>query len=244
MIAVVKPVFGRGPLPRYAQLADVLRGRIERGIWGPGTRLPSLEQLIEEFSLARVTVRQAIDMLHREGLVLPQQGRGTFVTARPARPRAIKMQTSLRELAQVYRHDKPKLTLLEESEAMPVIGMDEGLPAPRYHFARRVHSRDNIAYCVISIYLDDRVFRRAPRRFRRETVIPVLLDLEVDIAHAHQSVTISAADTEVAAHLDVPVSSPVALVRRVCCSPDRTVLYVGEVTYRGDFVRFEMDLKP
>ena len=59
MIAVVKPVFGRGPLPRYAQLADLLRGRIERGVWGPGTRLPSLEQLIEEFSLARVTVRQA-----------------------------------------------------------------------------------------------------------------------------------------------------------------------------------------
>ena len=139
MIAVVKPVFGRGPLPRYAQLADLLRGRIERGVWGPGTRLPSLEQLIEEFSLARVTVRQAIDMLHREGLVSPQQGRGTFVTARPARPRAIKMETTLRELAQVYRHDKPKLTLLEEAEAMPEIGMDEGIPAPRYHFARRVH---------------------------------------------------------------------------------------------------------
>ena len=184
MIAVVKPVFGRGPLPRYAQLADLLRGRIERGVWGPGTRLPSLEQLIEEFSLARVTVRQAIDMLHREGLVSPQQGRGTFVTARPARPRAIKMETTLRELAQVYRHDKPKLTLLEEAEAMPEIGMDEGIPAPRYHFARRVHSRDNVAYCVISIYLDDRVFRRAPRRFRRETVIPVLLDLEVEIDSA------------------------------------------------------------
>ena len=33
------------------------------------------------------------------------------------------------------------------------------------------------AYCVISIYLDERVFRMAPRRFRRETVIPVLLEL-------------------------------------------------------------------
>jgi GntR family transcriptional regulator len=75
-------------------------------------------------------------------------------------------------------------------------------------------------------------------------VIPVLLDLEVEIAHAHQSVTISAADTEVAAHLDVPVNSPVALVRRVCSAGDRTVIYVGEVTYRGDFVRFEMNLKP
>ncbi len=244
MTAAVKPMFGRSPLPRYAQLADLLRARIERGVWGPGTRLPSLEQLIEEFALARVTVRQAIDLLHREGLVSPQQGRGTFVTARPPRPRALNMQTTLRELAQVYRHDKPKLTLLEESEAMPVLAADEGKPAPRYHFARRVHSRDAVAYCVISIYLDERIFKLAPRRFRRETVVPVLLDLEVEITHAHQTVTISSADTEVAAHLDVPVNSPVALVRRICLGPDGTVLYVGEVTYRGDYVRFEMDLKP
>lgn len=244
MSAIAKPMFGRSPLPRYAQLADLLRARIERGVWGPGTRLPSLEQLIQEFALARVTVRQAIEVLHREGLVSPQQGRGTFVIARPPRLRALKMQTTLRELAQVYRHDKPKLTLLEESEAMPVLAPDEGTPAPRYRFARRVHSRDAVAYCIISIYLDERIFKLAPRRFRRETVVPVLLDLEVEIAHAHQTVTISSADTEVAAHLDVPVSSPVALVRRICLAPDGTVIYVGEVTYRGDYVRFEMDLKP
>jgi len=244
MSAVIKPMFGRSPTPRYAQLADVLRGRIERGIWAPGARMPSLDDLIEEFALARVTVRQAIGLLHREGLVSPQQGRGTFVTARPSRPKALKMQTTLRELAEVYRHDKPKLTLLEESNAMPAIVDGEGTPAPRYHCVRRVHSRDGVAYCVISIYLDQRVFRRSPRRFRRETVVPVLLDLAVEIARAHQTVTISSADTEVAAHLDVPVNSPVALVRRICIAPDGTVLYIGEVTYRGDYVRFEMDLKP
>ena len=42
---------------------------------------------------------------------------------------------------------------------------------------RRVHSRDGEPYCVISIYLDERVFRMAPARFRRETVVPVLLEL-------------------------------------------------------------------
>ncbi len=239
-----KPTFGRSPLPRYAQLADILRGRIERGQWLPGERLPSLDRLIADFGLARVTVRQAIDLLAREGLVSPQQGRGTFVTARPPRPRALTMQTSLRELADVYRHDKPKLTLIEESKALPLLADEEGMPAPAYHFARRVHSRDGVAYCVISIFLDDRVYRLAPGRFRRETVIPVLLDLAVDIAQAHQSVTIAAADSEVAAHLGISVNSPVALVRRLCLAPDRTVVYVGEVTYRGDYVRFEMDLKP
>ena len=41
--------------------------------------------LVEEFGVARVTVRQAVELLARDGLVSPQQGHGTFVTARKLR---------------------------------------------------------------------------------------------------------------------------------------------------------------
>jgi GntR family transcriptional regulator len=236
--------FGDSPIPRYAQLADLFRQRIARGAWCTGDRLPSLDSLTREFDVARVTVRQAVVLLQREGLVSAQRGRGTFVTAPPVGPQ-LRLQTGLRNLADVYRNDKPKLTLIEEAAAVPRLEPADGTPAPRYHFMRRVHSRDGHAYCVISIYLDERVFRLAPKRFRRETVVPVLLDLpRVKIAQAHQTLTISTADMEVAGHLSIPVNAPVAEVRRVCCAPDGTVIYLGEVTYRGDFVRFEMDLKP
>jgi len=231
--------FGDSPMPRYAQLADLLRQRIARGVWASGARLPSLDALTQEFDVARVTVRQAIDLLSREGLVSAQQGRGTFVTGQPAQARSIRLETSLRSLAEVYRHDKPKLTLIEEASVQPRLEAKDGTPAPRYHFMRRVHSRDGQAYCVISIYLDERVFR-----FRRETVIPVLLDLKTRIARAHQTLRIGTADVEVAGHLGVPVNSPVADVRRVFRAADGTVLYLGEVTYRGDYIDLEMDLKP
>lgn len=73
--------FGDSPVPRYAQLADLFRGRIARGVWVPGGTLPSIEQLMREFEVARVTVRQAINLLAKDGLVSPQRGRGTFVNA-------------------------------------------------------------------------------------------------------------------------------------------------------------------
>ena len=238
-------LFGDSPIPRYVQLADVLRGRIARGQWRAGERVPTLEELTREFDVARVTVRQAVDVLSREGLLSAQQGRGTFVTASPARPSGLRLQTTLADLAEVYRHDRPQLTLIDESAAMPALEPGEGEAAPRYHFMRRVHSRDGERYCVISIYLDHRVFRMAPARFRRETVIPVLLDLpRVHIAQASQTLAIAAADVEAAACLGVPVNSPVAEVRRVCRDPRGTVIYLGLVTYRGDYVRLEMDLKP
>lgn len=241
----VHHLFGDSPIPRYVQLADLLRGRIARGQWRSGDRLPTLDALVREFDVARVTVRQAIEVLSREGLVSAQQGRGTFVTGTPDRGGQLRLHTTLSELAEVYRHDVPQLTLIDEADAVPPLREGEGEPAPHYHFMRRVHSRDGQAYCTISIYLDRRVFRMAPKRFRTETVVPVLLDLpRLRIAEARQTLVISSADVEVAGLLGIPVNAPVAEVRRVCRDEKGVVVYLGEVTYRGDYVRLEMDLQP
>ena len=67
-------------VPKYAQIADIFRQRIARGVWTQGFRLPANELLAEEFSVFRVTIRQAVDLLARDGVVEAQQGRGTFVT--------------------------------------------------------------------------------------------------------------------------------------------------------------------
>ena len=53
------PIFPDSPVPLYSQLADLLRQRVLRGLWGPGTKVPSLEALVAEFQVARVTVRHA-----------------------------------------------------------------------------------------------------------------------------------------------------------------------------------------
>jgi GntR family transcriptional regulator len=238
-------LFAGSPVPRYAQLAALLRRRIERDEWRPGDRLPTLEALVAQFGIARVTVRQAIALLVREGLVTAQRGRGTFVTDRPAPREGLRLATSLDALADMYRNDQPKLTLIDEASATPRLEPSDGKPAPRYRYLRRVHSRNGQAYCVISIYLDERVFRRAPSRFRRHTVVPVLLDLRgVRIDKAWQTLAIGTADAEVATLIGMPVNAPVAEVRRVCRDPSGTVIYLAEVTYRGDYVHLEMDLLP
>ena len=66
------------PEPPYRQLAAILRARIERGVLA-GT-VPSITTLMQEFGLARNTVRKAIQLLADEGLVRVVPGWGTFVT--------------------------------------------------------------------------------------------------------------------------------------------------------------------
>ena len=239
------PIFGSTPIPRYVQLPDLFRQRIIKGQWPPGALVPSIEQLMEEFDVARVTVRQAIALLAEDGLLSPQRGRGTFVTQTGGTKRRLRVETTLDDLVEMYRGDKPDLSNITESIASPTLTDKDGKPAPKYFHMRRVHSRDGERYCVISIYIDHRVFRRAPARLRREVVLPILTSLPgVVIARARQSLTISSADVETANLLGIPVNSPVGEVRRVLSAPDGTVIYLAEVTYRGDYIHLDMDLKP
>ena len=239
----VHPIFRDSSIPLNVQLADLFRQRIARGIWPVGHKIPSLDQLGQEFNVARVTVRQAMTRLAREGFVSPQQGRGTIVTGGPQTDRWFNVQTTLEDLHKVYLDTKPEIRNLSESAATPIVTQKDGVLAPKYRFIRRLHQRGGIPYCVISIYLDDRIFNRAPNRFRREIVISVLRGMRIKVARARQTLTISTADLEVGSLLQIPVNSPIAEVRRVFTDPGGEIIYLAEVTYRGDFIRLEMDLR-
>jgi GntR family transcriptional regulator len=232
-------------VPLYVQLAELFRQRISKGVWNQGEKLPSLDQLVDEFEVARVTVRQAIERLAREGLLSPQRGRGTFVTGAPSDNRWLRVETSLKNLADVYRDTRPKILNIDETTRSPLLRAEDGVAAEQYVYMRRVHSRQGRPYCVIGIYVDALIFAQQPKRFRAETVISLLTSMpSVRIVSAKQVLTIATADLEVARLLGIAVNAPVAEVRRVFTGPKRRVIYLGEVTYRGDFVHMEIDLKP
>jgi GntR family transcriptional regulator len=231
--------------PKYALIAGSLRQRIARGHWPKDTRLPAAEALAAEFGVSRLTVRQALDILAREGLVEARQGSGTFVTASPEQDRRLKVGTSLAALAELYRDTSPEIITIAETSEAPRLSPEDGMPAAGYVHMLRLHSRESEPYCVISIHLAEHVFRQQPERFRQEVVIPILVEMrDPAIAQARQTFTIGSADLEVARALGVPLGAPVAEVRRVFTSADGVVIYLAEVTYRGDFVRIEMDLLP
>jgi GntR family transcriptional regulator len=69
--------------PLYQQLKEVLAGQIKNGILKADDRLPSEKELCAMYNVSRITVRQALAELTREGLIYRSHGKGTFV----ARPR-------------------------------------------------------------------------------------------------------------------------------------------------------------
>jgi GntR family transcriptional regulator len=105
---------------------------------------------------------------------------------------------------------------------------------------RRVHYSKDLPYTVIDIYLDRRLYVKAPKKFDSQMVIPLLETLPgVEIKSARQTLSIGTADVETARLLRIPLNSPVGEVRRVLQDQHGVVIYLGEAIYRGDMVKLE-----
>jgi DNA-binding GntR family transcriptional regulator len=95
--------------PAYAQLVRILLGQIAAGVFRPGDRLPSEAQLCERYGVSPMTVRRVINILADQGVVIAEQGRGTFV-----KPLELGTATfDLNTLQRLFREGQSTVQLLE-----------------------------------------------------------------------------------------------------------------------------------
>jgi GntR family transcriptional regulator len=72
-------------VPKWRQLADIIRERIASGEYQPRQPIPSEHQLVLETGLSRSTVQKALKALRDEGAIYSVHGLGTFVAERGQR---------------------------------------------------------------------------------------------------------------------------------------------------------------
>ncbi|MCX5719180.1 MAG: GntR family transcriptional regulator [Nitrospirae bacterium] len=80
----------------YVQIYSIIKEKIENGDWPSGKQIPIEDELCKTYDVSKVTVREAISELVREGYLKRQQGKGTFVTY-SIRNSGLAMKTRLTE---------------------------------------------------------------------------------------------------------------------------------------------------
>jgi GntR family transcriptional regulator len=85
------------PKSQYAQIAELLRSRIEDGTYPAGSLLPSEPRLAEELGVSRVTVNRAITLLRSSGDVKVRRGSGTYIRSLPRILRDTKKRYAARQ---------------------------------------------------------------------------------------------------------------------------------------------------
>jgi GntR family transcriptional regulator len=145
--------------PRYEQIADDLRRRIESHEFERGSALPTEAELQRHYEASRNTVRDAIKLLVQHHLLEPKPGQGTFVT-KAITPFVTTLSTD------------PKTGLGGgwEGSAYPALIREQGREAGTGHPEVAVLACPPHIAALLRISADDYVVSRHQKRFIDATV--------------------------------------------------------------------------
>lgn len=237
---------GEGKL--YSQIAGIIRRRIRETTWQPGDRLPSLDDLTDEFGVSLITVRRAVELLEKEGMLHRVQGRGTFVARAAIAREWLRLATDWDGILRGYEDNEGKLqNKVVRQKAGCILPIGNGDAAPPdypFRFMRRLHLVDNVPYAYTDLYLAEHIHDGAPEDFATQMVLKVLASrTDIEIGRAYQTVTIGSAESDTATLLNMSIGAPVGELLRTVHDQSGNIIYQGNVTYRGDLVRIETRLK-
>jgi GntR family transcriptional regulator len=238
-------LFSRSPQPLYLQAAAIFRSKVHERAWIPGQQIPALDVLVQTYGISRATVRQALGLLESEGLIRRARGAGTFVNeSLPATP-ALLIPKNWVETVELSNR-LGTVSLVESSAEVPLpeaLGMPcEAARDGSFQYLRRLHTTEAGPFCYSEVYLDSHIFRRHATRIKKSAVAPVLDQFYgARLSDAKQSLRVVEAGGESADWLQIPVSSPVAELRRYACIAQR-VVYFARLEFPFRNVRMEFDL--
>jgi GntR family transcriptional regulator len=237
----VKPL-KRGPTPLYHQISAILRNRIEEGDLRVGERIPTEDDLCSSYNVSRATVRQALQTLVQDGLVVREPGRGSFVAeADQGKVADVKMTCLLDDLIALGIPAVPSVSNAGIIDAMPRIAKALGLSGSEKVFSfLRILEVEKKVFTVRKFFLPDWVGNRlSDEDLLDENLLKTIsTKCDVQVVEADQIIEAVMADAELAALLDVDAGAPLLSVTRTSYTHERIPVEHSTTYYRSDRTRF------
>jgi len=208
------PVVYRPGLPRYLQIAEILRSRF---LGAAGGRIPPEHALCAEFRVSRPTVRQALDLLVEEGLLSRQPGRGTFTSPLPPLPSNLRVIGSVEDM--IALGDETRFKLLERATVRPPAPVAQALrlqPAERVARIAGLRLTDGAPFQHATVYLPEAIGHslRDEDLAKTSVIGAVERTLGLTVKYLEQVVEAAVAPRAVAELLGVPRRTPLLHFRR------------------------------
>lgn len=236
-------LFPLSPVPLYSQLKEVLRTRILDGTYPPLSRMPSEAELGKAFEVSRITVRQALGDLQKEGLIFKIHGKGTFV----AKPKAFQNVSTLQGLGEsmtqrgyeVINRLRSFKTVPANAQVAARLQVAEGENVVQIKRARLVN-RELVSLEIT--WLPEHVGKRLEKAdlVSRDIFLILENDCALPLGHADLAIDAILADTELARALEVEEGSPVMRIERLTHTADGAPLDYEHLYYRGDAFQYRL----
>lgn len=230
--------------PLYRQLTEMLGTRLHEE-FAPGDRLPTEADLAAEYDVNRLTVRQALADLTRQGLVETLHGKGSFVAQPALRYEvAARSEASLSRAMRAAGHDV-EVRLLGA-------GTDDGAELRRELRTRRPVHRfdllrlvDGVPWSRTTTWLSATRFPSLTEYWQGDTSLFDVLQERYGLSTVRADRSFAAVPATVidSEQLAVPVGSPILAVRGMNATTDGDPVAMVEHRFRGDRIQFTVDLR-
>ena len=233
-------------VPKYYQLASILRQQIDNGEWQPREPIPSERQLEVIYGVSRTTIREAIDYLTRQGYLYREHGRGTFVSP-PKLQKALMELTSFSEdlmkrgihPGQIIREIStviPPASILQRLELAPGTPM---LRLERIRLGNDVPIGLQISYLVLE---PGQSITRAEMEEAGSLYKLLQEKFHIIPSEADETLEVTVATKEEAELLQIEEGAPLLLSERVLFAQNRRPVEYVKILYRGDRYQYYVRL--
>ncbi len=136
----------------YKEVKDDINNKITMGMYKPGDRIPSERLLSESYGVSRMTLRQALNEVEKEGFLYREKGRGTFVASPDLFQENLKSFT--RTL--IDRRLTPSTHIIEVSKILHLKQISQLLdlhPDEPYYKIKRLRCGDEVPIALETVYI-------------------------------------------------------------------------------------------
>lgn len=233
------------PVALYHQLKSILAQKIMNNEWQVGERLPTEFELCKQYGVSRITVRQALAELEREGLVRRRQGVGTFVTV----PKIEQQLTSFYSFTEAFRKRglKPRSEVeqLRIRRSTPEISRALHIAEDEeVYYLKRLRYADDVLMAIEATYMPVKLF---PGLTKDELDMTPLYDVmrnryNIVVDSATETFGAVAIGEKEATQFQLPPGHPALDLERFAYAGETCVEYTKGIV-RGDKFRFKVKLK-
>ena len=238
-------VLDQGPTPLYHQLKNILKSRILSNKLKANRRLPSETELCLEYNVSRVTVRQALSELMKDGLIYRDRGRGTFVIegAELKRP---ELKGSIENLIATGEGTRIKVLSYKEILPDPPIAKLFQLKKTERVFQLeivRFVPKGPLGYSFI--YFPFSLGKIvSPNEMKETTEIITFVEekLKTRAHRAKQTIDVGVADKVLAENLSIKPKTPLLIIARNYYTRKGSLMFVAITYFRPDLYKYEIEL--
>src|SRR6266571_474947 len=240
---IVGPLDRSSPIPLYFQIAESLTEAIKNGAIAPRERLDNELELAERLGVSRPTVRQAVQRLVQQGLVIRRRGLGTLVVA-PRILRPVALTSLYDDLSAASRHPTTVVLSAQQIEAhdeiAQILSVAAGTPVLSIE---RLRSADETPLAIMHNYLPASLLQGRPETdLEKVGLYELLRSLGVQLHAADQVIGARRSTAQEARLLQAPRGATVLTMTRTAFDPVGVPVEHGRHAYLADRYSFKMSL--